>query len=82
MLRHKSIDNTMKCIHSITFQEEDYDETVATTPEEIKQLSKLAGQNTMKTSLMTNKRISTENPNDLTVLKHLSNKYETIGLNP
>jgi hypothetical protein len=36
----------------------------------------------MKTSLMTNKRISTENPNDLTVLKHLSNKYETIGLNP
>ena len=72
----------MKYIHSKAFQEEDYDKTVATTPEEIRQLGKLAGQNTMKSPLTSNKCISIENPNDLTVLKHLSNKYETIGLNP
>ena len=40
MLRHKSIQNTMKYIHTINFKEEDYDETVATTPEEVRQLGK------------------------------------------
>jgi hypothetical protein len=30
----------MKYIHSKAFQEEDYDKTVATTPEEIRQLGK------------------------------------------
>ena len=39
-LRHKSINNTMKYIHTIAFKEEDFDETVATTPEEIRQLGK------------------------------------------
>jgi hypothetical protein len=38
MLRHKSIQNTMKYIHTIEFKEEDFQETVATTPEEIRQL--------------------------------------------
>jgi len=32
LLRHKSIQNTMKYIHTIEFKEEVYDETVATTP--------------------------------------------------
>jgi integrase len=40
MLRHKSIQNTMKYIHTIEFKEEDYQETVATTPEEVRQLGK------------------------------------------
>ena len=40
MLRHKSIQNTMKYIHTIEFKEEDFEETVATTPEEIRQLGK------------------------------------------
>jgi len=40
MLRHKSIANTMKYIHTIEFKEEDYEETVATTPEEVRQLGK------------------------------------------
>ncbi len=30
----------MKYIHTIEFKEEDYEETVATTPEEIRQLGK------------------------------------------
>ncbi len=30
----------MKYIHTIEFREEDFDETVATTPEEIRQLGK------------------------------------------
>jgi integrase len=30
MLRHKSIQNTMKYIHTIEFMEEDFEETVAT----------------------------------------------------
>jgi hypothetical protein len=40
MLRHKSIANTMKYIHTIEFKEQDYEETVATTPEEVRQLGK------------------------------------------
>jgi len=40
MLRHKSIKNTMKYIHTIEFKEEDYEETITTTPEEIRQLGK------------------------------------------
>jgi integrase len=40
MLRHKAIQNTMKYIHTIEFKEEDFQETVATTPEEIRQLGK------------------------------------------
>jgi integrase len=44
MLRHKSIQNTMKYIHTIEFREEDFEETVATTPEEIRQLGKAGWQ--------------------------------------
>jgi integrase len=40
MLRHKAIQNTMKYIHTIEFKEEDFEETVATSPEEIRQLGK------------------------------------------
>jgi hypothetical protein len=40
MLRHKSMQNTMKYIRTIEFKEEDFEETVATTPEEIRQLGK------------------------------------------
>jgi hypothetical protein len=35
-------------IHTIEFKEKDYEETVATTPEEVRQLGKRAGKNTMK----------------------------------
>ena len=44
MLRHKSIANTMKYIHTIEFKEEDYEETTATTPEEIRQLESRLGK--------------------------------------
>jgi hypothetical protein len=40
MLRHKSVLNTMKYIHTVNFADEDFEETVATTPEEIRQLGK------------------------------------------
>jgi integrase len=40
LLRHKSITNTMKYIHTIEFKEEDYEETVASTVEEIRMLGK------------------------------------------
>jgi integrase len=39
-LRHKSVLNTMKYIHTIQIKDEDFEETVATTPEEIRQLGK------------------------------------------
>ena len=40
-LRHKSVLNTMKYIHSIqNLREDDYEETVATTPEEVRKLGK------------------------------------------
>jgi hypothetical protein len=41
---NKSILNTMKHVHTIEFKEEDFEETVATTPEEIRQLSKTGWQ--------------------------------------
>jgi hypothetical protein len=44
MLRHKNIQNTMKYIHTIVFKEEDCEKTVATTPEEIRQLGKAGWQ--------------------------------------
>jgi hypothetical protein len=44
LLRHKNIQNTIKYIHTIEFKEEDYEETVATTPEEIRQLGKAGWQ--------------------------------------
>jgi len=44
LLRHKSIQNTMKYIHTIELKEEDYAETVATTPEEIRQVGKAGWQ--------------------------------------
>jgi len=44
-LRHKSVLNTMKYIHSIqNLREDDFEETVATTPEEVRKLGK-AGWN-------------------------------------
>jgi hypothetical protein len=39
-LRHKSVLNTMKYIHEVNFADNDFEETVATTPEEIRQLGK------------------------------------------
>jgi hypothetical protein len=40
-LRHKRIENTMKYIHTISnFKDEDFEETVATAPEEIRKLGK------------------------------------------
>jgi integrase len=43
-LRHKNIQNTMKYIHTVQFKETDFEETVATTPEEIRQLGKAGWQ--------------------------------------
>lgn len=39
-LRHRQISNTMKYIHTIEFKDDDFEETVATTPEEIRRLGK------------------------------------------
>ena len=44
MLRHKNVQNTMKYIHTIEFKDEDYEETVASTPEEIRILGKAGWQ--------------------------------------
>lgn len=38
VLRHKNIQNTMKCIHMIAFKDDEFDVGTATTMEEIKQL--------------------------------------------
>ena len=40
ILRHKSWKNTQKYVHTIEFKDEDYEETVATTSEEIRALGK------------------------------------------
>jgi hypothetical protein len=44
ILRHKSFESSRKYIHTINFKEEDYDETVATTPDEIRALGKAGWQ--------------------------------------
>ena len=38
MLRHKSVQNTMKYIHALEFRDEDFEIATATTEEEVKQL--------------------------------------------
>ena len=38
MLRHKSVQNTMKYIHTLEFKDEDFEIATATTEEEVKQL--------------------------------------------
>ena len=40
ILRHKSWKNTQKYVHTIEFKDEDFEETVATTVEEIRELGK------------------------------------------
>jgi integrase len=40
VLRHKSFKSSLRHIHTIKFRDEDYEETVATTPEEIRALGK------------------------------------------
>ena len=44
MLRHKSVLNTMKYIHTINFAESEFETTTATTPEEILELRKSGWQ--------------------------------------
>ena len=44
VLRHKSFESSRKYIHTIEFKEEDYEETVATTPDEIRALGKAGWQ--------------------------------------
>ena len=44
MLRHKSFKSSLKYIHTIEFKDEDYEVTVATTPEEILALGKAGWQ--------------------------------------
>jgi len=40
ILRHKSWKSTMKYVHTVEFKDEDYEETVATNPEEVRALGK------------------------------------------
>ena len=44
MLSSKSVQNALKYIRTIEFKEEDCGETVATTPEELRQLGKAGWQ--------------------------------------
>lgn len=44
MLRSKSVQNALKYIHTIEFKEEDCGETVATMPEELRQLGEAGWQ--------------------------------------
>ena len=44
MLRHKSFNSSRKYIHTIEFKDEDFEETVATTVEEIRALGKAGWQ--------------------------------------
>ena len=40
VLRHKNVMNTMKYIHTVEFKDEDFEETTASTVEEIRALGK------------------------------------------
>jgi len=47
MLRHECITGTMKYVHAIKFEAKEFEETTATTVDEIRNLGKKAGKNTM-----------------------------------
>ena len=63
LLRHKSWKSTQKYVHTIEFKEEDFEETTATTLDEIRALGKLAGLSMMKRSLTELFTISIESLN-------------------
>jgi hypothetical protein len=58
-------------IHTIEFKEKDYEETVVTTPEEVRQLGKRAGKNTTKWPSTESRCTSTESQSVSAALKIL-----------
>lgn len=48
MLRHKRVENTMKYICTIHFDDKNFEVATASTPEEVKQLGMAGGSSTTK----------------------------------
>jgi integrase len=80
MLRHKSWKSTQKYVHTIEFKEEDYEETVASTPEEIRALGK-AGWTKYDEGLFGGVHMHFyRKPKRFGSLKTIDNKSKTMGI--
>jgi hypothetical protein len=62
MLGHKSINNSMKYIGMINFKNDDFEETVATTPEEVRNLGKRGCNQYAKMTINGNKMLFFRKP--------------------
>ncbi|MCJ7560503.1 hypothetical protein MUO79_07780, partial [Candidatus Bathyarchaeota archaeon] len=77
MLRHKSFNSSRKYIHTIAFKDEDYEETVATSPEEIRQLGKAGWQKYDEMTVSGVQMHFYRKPKRFGGLKNPDNKVET-----
>ena len=82
MLRRKSIQNTMKYIHTIEFKEEDFEETVATNPEEIRQSGKAGWAKYDEMTVNGSQMHFYRKPKRFGGLKKISNKLNLSWINP
>ena len=62
MLGPKSINNSMKYIGMINFKNDDFEETVATTPEEVRNLGKTGWNQYAKMTINRNKMLVFRKP--------------------
>jgi hypothetical protein len=80
ILRHKSWKSTQKYVHAIAFKEEDYEETVATTPEEIRALGKAGWMKYDEMSVAGVQMHFYRKPKRFGSLKNMDNTSKTMGI--
>ena len=80
ILRHKSWKSTQKYVHIIAFKEEDYEETVATTPEEIRALGKAGWTKYDEMNVAGVQMHFYRKPKRFGSLKNMNDKSKTMGI--
>lgn len=80
LLRHKSWKSTQKYVHTIEFKEEDYEETVVTTVEEIRALGKAGWTKYDEATFNGITMHFYRKPKRFGSFKNMDNKSQTIGI--
>ncbi len=80
ILRHKSWKSTQKYVHAIAFKEEDYNVTVATTPEEIQALGQAGWTKYDELNVAGTPMHFYRKPKRFGSLKNIDNKSKTMGI--
>jgi hypothetical protein len=80
ILRHKQWKSTQKYVHTIEFKEEDYEETIASTPEEIRALGKAGWTKYDELTVAGVPMHFYRKPKRFGSLKNIDNKSKTMGI--